>query len=751
METQHASFREDLLTLADDLQHLIHRIRETSAAETGTADRWERTLADIRAQIAHERLLRVAVVGAIKSGKSTFVNALLGADHLRRGAGVITSMVTRIRRGDALRATLVFKTWDAINADMHRGMVLFPEGVGADDGPFDIRREADRTRLAAALESLDVEKRVGRDALNTDSARLSAYLKGYEEVAELVGEGTVRRTFEGDEFPEHRAFAGNDALSVYLEDMVLEIPAESLETDVEIADCQGSDSPNPMHLAMIQDYLQRTHLLIYVISARTGLRQADITFLSIIREMGILDNALFLLNVDISEHETLDDLNRVADTVREELALLRPDPPLYTFSALLNLFRRMDESVLPTKDQTRLEAWRGEQVLAVFSDRETERFETDIRQKLTRERHALLFGNPLERLGVLSGELGHWSAVRRALLGEDADAAAGIVGDLRVQQEKILRVRGLVRDTLDGAVDKAKRSLRIEVDRFFDDHSGATGRILHFLRDYRVDPARYRHTVESAGFNKALYQVFQEVRDAVDGFLAGTVNPEIIHFIRETEAKIGAHLSAVGGPYDGLVRDALAEYDEKLAEMGIAPVSRRSGAPELPDMETLRRRAGLEIPPATAAMTYTSTVRAEAVARLGAYRGLRWLRRLFRRPAGSRDEADRALLHGVGRLKKETETSLRFTFKSFRENLKYQYVLKLVDAAAEALREILMERFAAFEDDLGHLSGLAGRQDAEREELAKSLDAVSEESQALQARLEAFRGKLQSKTFEKRG
>jgi hypothetical protein len=95
--------------------------------------------------------------------------------------------------------------------------------------------------------------------------------------------------FENDRFPLHRDFVGDDAMSVYLKDVLLEIDTPGIGKGVEIADCQGSDSPNPLHLAMIQDYLTMAHLTVYVISSRTGLRQADIRFLTMIRKMGILE------------------------------------------------------------------------------------------------------------------------------------------------------------------------------------------------------------------------------------------------------------------------------------------------------------------------------------------------------------------------------------------------------------------------------------------------------------------------------
>ncbi len=43
-----------------------------------------------------EGRLKIAVVGVIKSGKSTFVNSLIGKELVKRGAGVITSITTRI-------------------------------------------------------------------------------------------------------------------------------------------------------------------------------------------------------------------------------------------------------------------------------------------------------------------------------------------------------------------------------------------------------------------------------------------------------------------------------------------------------------------------------------------------------------------------------------------------------------------------------------------------------------------------------
>jgi len=126
-----------------------------------------------------------------------------------------------------------------------------------------------------------------------------------------------------------------------------------------------------------------THLMVYVISSRTGLRQADIRFLSMIKKMGILENIVFVINCDFSEHESIDELNDLVGRVREELAMLKPNPEIYSFSALFNLFRANSEA-LSEKDRFRLEQWKGDESFTDQSNREIDRFESAFYDKLAR-------------------------------------------------------------------------------------------------------------------------------------------------------------------------------------------------------------------------------------------------------------------------------------------------------------------------------------------------------------------------------
>ncbi|MBW1866409.1 MAG: dynamin family protein, partial [Deltaproteobacteria bacterium] len=322
----HRTIKKEILDINQNLNRLLIETKAIPGTAGRCFDDWTDACNRIRQQITEDKI-RIAVIGPIKSGKSTFLNALFEADYLKRGAGVITSIVTRIRRGPALRAELLFKSLSEINRDISQAMVLFPSsGRQPDTDGFNILQDEKRASLKKSLDNLSPELMITNDSRNINSILLACYLNGFEKVRTMLTSDALTRTYDQDRFFDHMDFAGNDHLAVYLKDIKLEINSRHLDEGVEIADCQGSDSPNPMHLAMIQDYLVLTHLLVYVISSRTGLRQADIKFLSMIKKMGILDNTLFVFNCDFSEHESVAELNHLIKKLTEELTILKLDP-----------------------------------------------------------------------------------------------------------------------------------------------------------------------------------------------------------------------------------------------------------------------------------------------------------------------------------------------------------------------------------------------------------------------------------------
>ncbi len=741
----YTQLKSEIVAVTRQAHRLVSADHAPPGLAAGVFNDWRRICDSIRRQL-DEETVRVAVVGAIKSGKSTFINALFGEDYLKRGAGVITSIVTRVRRGPVLQASLHFKSWDEVNRDINQALVLFPQ-FDADDAPgaFDIRRSRDRTRLQKALDALGAEQWFTRSARDPNGVLLSCYLEGYGGVEQILSADQSSLNFDGERFFEHQRFAGRDSLAVYLRDIQLSIDSGPLDGGIEIADCQGSDSPNPLHLTMIQDYLLLTHLIVYVVSSRTGLRQADIRFLNMIRTMGIMDHILFVVNCDISEHDSLENLMSVAADIGRDLALIKPEPEIFTLSALHRLFKTRAGS-LPPRDGARLAQWEAEGEMVDFLAAEALRFESTLGDKLHRERLSLLLRNHLERLGLIASGAADWAAVNRDILSRDAGGAREVIDRIVRHQEKVNSITSGIRSALDGAVEKLKKRIRSETDHFFDPHSGeAMEKLAEFIRRYEASLAEDDSRLEAVGFSHNLYLVYQEFKQALDGFMADTVNPEVIRFVRRTEKTIGDELCALADPYAAIVLEALDEYRRALAGLGIqtAEASRQPLAP--PDMESIKAGIALSMPPASDSMNYSARVKTEAVFRLGFYRLVKLVKKAFKKPIRNpREEQALALRDGLLRIKRETEQSVAFHFKNYRENLKFAYFFKLAEAVSAHLFQALVDRFRNYSADLGQMVAAVNEKQTDKGRAARVLDEMGAAARELDDRIAQIKSAVEA-------
>lgn len=722
-------FKNEIIQISTEIADLFEAAESATGFSGKNFTSWKKTCENIQKRLPDE-IMRVAAVGPIKSGKSTFVNTLFHGDHLKRGAGVVTAIVTRIRNGSMLRATLYFKSWDEINQEIDQALAFFPSILkNSDYDSFDIRRISDRQYLATVLQSLSSDQLITQGTRNVNSVILSSYLKGYDRVENIVTSDGGKRIYEGELFSEHRNFSGDEILAVYLKDIQLEINSTTIEENIEIADCQGSDSSNPLHLAMIQDYLLLANMLVYVISSRTGLRQADIRFLSMIRKMGIMDNTMFVVNCDFSEHETLEGMIALVARIRDEVSILKPDPELFAFSSLFDLFRAKEISGdLSDRDRKRLEQWAAEKELVDFSNREKERFEAVFQKKITIERYPLLLRNHLDRLGVISTGVLQWTKLNQEIIKGDEQSAGRILKDIQKNQEKMYRIKSMIRNTLDGCANRAKSELRNDIDSFFENRSGGVvPEITDFIKNYTIHIEQYEEVLNTKGFTDTLYLIYQEFKQALDNMMAEKINPAIIGFIKSEERKIISSLDSVSQPFDGMVVDALAGYEKTLGNYDIRMMQKREGKTGSLDIESIKRLSGLQIPTAFAVMRYSARVKTEAVLRFGFYKILNTFKKIFKKPIREKeDDVYQAIKDGIRCMKRETEISILFHFKNYRENIKFQYLFKLIETASSHYFETLVNRFQAYNTDLVELTQLIDEKRIDKERVFKILRDTEE-------------------------
>ncbi|MFO7860511.1 MAG: dynamin family protein [Desulfosalsimonas sp.] len=730
--------KKELARAARELKELLDRAAgQISSGESRELEQWRHLCENCRQRL-EEDLLRMAVVGTIKSGKSTFINSLFSGDYLKRGAGVITSIVTRVRRSDLLEAVVYFKSWEEINSEIRQSLNLFPSaGWRSSAEPFDIRNQSDRRDLRQALTSLETGYLVNRDSRSVSSVLLDSYLQGYDKVAGIVSDQTETRSYTGRNFHEHQAFAGDQALAVYLKDLELFIDSGDMAENIEIADCQGSDSPNPLHLAMIQDYLHTSDLIIYLISSRTGIRQADLKFMSMIKQMGAMGNVLFVINCDFNEHENLDDLKRVRDQVRQDLALLTPSPAVYTFSSLYALFLDIRD-FLTEKDRARLDQWRGDQALAQFSQKEKTRFEADFNHLITEHRYMLLLKNQLQRMETVSSDFAQWLAFNQKVFSSDASGADALVSQIREQQKKTEKIRSMINSTFDGACRQLKKELKTNTDRFFDlRHGQVVPAVVDFIRSYHISPDQYRAMLSENGLSETLLVVFQDFKDRLDVFMAEQINPRLFGFVAENEAYAFEYLESICRPYESMIRETLADFGQHGGP-GQENSDRQSvGKPAPVSIDGVKKAHGIAMPNAAATFDYTRGIQTEAFMKLGFFRMVQGIKKLVNR-SGSAGNADfSALESGVARMKQETEATVVFHFKNYRENLKFQYLFLLIDAVAGEMSQWLIQRFQTYATDLNRIREIGNRsQEEKKHSLAEMAEMISE--------LERIKGQVNS-------
>jgi len=604
------------------------------------------------------KTLKIAVVGAIKSGKTTFVNAWLKDDLLKRGSGVVTAIVTRIQRAKALRARIFLKSWDDINREIEQALFMFPEQERRPDRDvpgFDLRRERDRQFLREFNQKIFSDISLSDSGLRPESVTITRAVEGFEAVRDIVKPDRSVLEFSGHQpsgsepsdcefsdpqssgfeysdagFDAHKKFTGNDSTAFFVRDVALGVTSPGLEQNVEIADCQGSDSTNPSHMIQIQSYLIQANLIVYLISSRTGLRQADIDFLRVIKTMGLMENIVFVLNVDLNEHDTLEDLMSVEQRVKQELTYIKPDPELYALSSLYNLLCDLAPDI-SKKNRVILDLWNEDKRLVDYLTAMTEKFNSRLNDRLDKDRFYLTVANPIERLGQIALMVRQRISFFSDLLSQDLTKARSAMDRLRHMLEMGKRQEAILDSSIEGAVDLLEQETQQGAAALFDPCQGIIAKeVFQFIAQYRMDLSVYSTTFVGHGFEHTLYLMFQELKSALDIFMVQTVNAKVLGFVHDREKAFEDYFKALYRSYDVNPLQVFPGRNPdhepgRESDHIIKDVSRQEPLPgpdeTIPpiDLRTIKGILGLTLPERVFTIRYSARIRVGAMARYGIF------------------------------------------------------------------------------------------------------------------------------------
>ncbi|MCX5889898.1 MAG: dynamin family protein [Deltaproteobacteria bacterium] len=727
---------QGLIREIEPLQELARDWTRLFPEAASQGEHWLRVLGQVQAHVS-EDTCRLAVVGAVKSGKSTMINALVGQDLLRRGAGILTAMITRVQPGPEPRAVLQFKEWSEINGEIHRALGLLPSSHLLERaGPLDLEQPEDRQLLQqvlAEVQGLDLWK---NGSLDQNYLLLKSYLEGYDLVKALMpGEGVLALT--GPELARHRELVTREATAVYLKDVRLTIPFPWPAQGVELGDCQGSDSPIPQHLGQVLTYLVKSDLVLYVISSRVGLRQADFQFLGELQRMGLAPHILTLLNLDLGEHSSFEELARVRDRVLQELSPWQPEVRLYAFSALKLLLdrKRARHEVLDPREAALLQVWALGPEAAAFADQEAARFEADLQTTLKDLHSRRLAGGSLSQVQMVARGLREQMALTRDLMKKGLGAIKDMEARLEARRQPLHGTMASLSQTLEGAGNRLKKELRRRVDRQLDRHAGPVGVALkEFIQNFEPHWQELAAAGTPASFRPALYQMFQEFAKALAQLVTSEVNITLVEFIRGQEEWLRQELGHLWTPLFLALQEALTLYYREIADLGLP------AEPPTLEVAAITRPQGLEMPLLNLEPVPGWRFAREVWLRSGlGFLGRAWVVVRQRLGLGGavepRSQLQRDLERALISLKDWLHEEVQVQLLDYRERLKFQYFFPLVD-------QWLKQQEAGVEDTLGSLLGSLSGLTAtvhleETERLAREsrLEQMIPAVQAIEARL----------------
>jgi hypothetical protein len=705
------------------LQDLVREWLELFPQAAGQGQHWLKVLSQVQAHAA-EDLCRVAVVGAVKSGKSTVINALVGQDLLRRGAGILTAMITRVQPGEP-RAVLQFKNWQEINGEINRALGLLPSPrLQERAAALDLRRAEDRDLLAQVLAEAVTEEIWEEGSLDPNYLLLKSYLEGYGLVAEILGDSGVME-LKGPALARHGELVTREATAVFLKDVLLTIPFPWMAAGLELGDCQGSDSPIPQHLAQVLAYLVKSDLVLYVVSSRVGLRQADFQFLSELKRMGLLPHIFFLLNLDLGEHGSLAEVARLRDRMVQDLALWQSEPRVYAFSALKQLLerRRAGGADLDPREGGLLSVWQMVPEASAHSSREAARFEDGFKTAVQDLRSRRLAGGSFSQVMMAARGLREQAELARDLLGQDLGAIQEMQHRLEARQQPMKATLTSLHQTLEGAAVRLKKVLKNRVTSLVDPRSGQVGAgVTGFIRHYEPEWDRLMpREMDSVQFRSALYQLFQDLIHALDRFVSTEVNVLVVEFVQAQEEWLRQELDRVGQPLLVSLQESLTLYYREMADLGLP-----STVPAL-DAGRPLRPPDLNLP-----LLHLQTDPGWWLAgEVWVQSGMGFLSRIWdavrrRLKLAAETESRSRILQSLNRalkiMKKWLEEQVRMQLVDFGERLKFQFFFPLVD-------RWLKEQEAALDDALGSLL-------ANFEGMAATVHLQEEERAARRRRLE---------------
>lgn len=274
----------------------------------------------------------IALFGAFSAGKSSFSNALMGANVLPVSPNPTTAAINKIRpvteHNPHETADVKLKTKDQFFEDVASSFHAIGINVVSLDEAY---------KKANDIENMTLEN----EGLQVHKAFIRAFKEGYSTFKEQLGE-TLR--VNRDEF---EAFVAQENKSCFVDTIDFYYDCQLTRMGVTLVDTPGADSINARHTGVAFEYIRNADAILFITYYNHAFARADREFLiqlGRVKDAFELDKMFFIVNaIDLAANE--EEANDVKNYVTNELQRFGIRfPRVYGVSSLQAL-KEKEESV----------------------------------------------------------------------------------------------------------------------------------------------------------------------------------------------------------------------------------------------------------------------------------------------------------------------------------------------------------------------------------------------------------------------
>ncbi|MBF0287272.1 MAG: dynamin family protein [SAR324 cluster bacterium] len=660
----------------EETRQYIQELRKLFHHAPSQFQAWENALDTIQKRL-QENMVRLAIIGTIKSGKSSLSNALLKQDLLKRGAGVLTSIITRVRYGSSPGASIRFKSWPTIDQEVQNAYVILAQAVHHDlDRSPSLNKPEDRQFLKEFLEKHSIEFSEQYENLNQERILLESFLQGYSAIHGYLKDAESNLFLKEEELQRHQEFVSQKEYAVYMQDIQLDLPLDILSR-LEISDCQGSDSPNPHHFAMVQSYLAQCSLVIYVISSRTGLRQADLVLLQTLKQLGLLQHTLFVINLDFTEHESLEDAQRVLKQQEIDLRQWVGQPRIFGVSALYQLFSQSSSPRSP-RVESQLQLWRMVTPLIEYHQKQWAQLEDILQEYAIQHAEEVIQKSEASHWYYLIQKIWEFTESAHQANHEDTQQLQKLQETMQKRNQELQEAHQSLQAALNGAYKQLRQTVGYDVNLLFEkDSSFIVSQLHQFIQNYQL-PSGFSASEDNLSMQTIKF--YKNLQHQLLIFVTEELNAPLLDHLKSLQNKYLEHLQKICAPAFNLLPQTATSHSE------VHDVS-----PLLPPQDEI----SLQFPEVSFVM-FSSTLDCHAREKLKSFYllGKRLFQKklsVFQTQKDKNAEQDPTLMDQqfweelLVQLKQDASHSLEFDILNYRENIKYLYLCKGLELLIESI------------------------------------------------------------------